>query len=493
MSPWSTANETSDALGALVAAATRQVEAHSWLGAIISSDRQSHSFVGLAQTLEVCGFKPVHVPAAVPADFASLQDMLAEAFGNGTHHAAGLTPFEVGCFLSHKRALAALARSRFQWGAVFEEDATLHASVLPSHAALLIQRAIAAAASEAVLYLGACSPRCANATTTTAHGLPPWLLSGARCLAYCTHAYALSARRAASFFESVFCHGGPCGRDCAKRRCYMDWAMSRHFLRGHDAWIVGGGFQSPWVGDHRGLFVQNRTTMLKGGTTLRRSFQWRNSSLGQGPPPSPPPSPSPSSPPPSPPPTAAASAEGSRFFETALKTTTHGYIRMQYLLPEVSRSCAPLHSKKSIIWIGAAPGAGKTTIAKRFQQYGFTTLECEDKWARKNRLESIYNGSLLAANLQSSLIVAACDETYLLRAPDMVVPILILPTFDVYTERWKNRNPKDTQHHNERFNSSVRISMEMNTKVRVLHQYVEESVDETVRRICEIVKQEQRL
>ena len=101
MSPWSTANETSDALGALVAAATRQVEAHSWLGAIISSDRQSHSFVGLAQTLEVCGFKPVHVPAAVPADFASLQDMLAEAFGNGTHHAAGLTPFEVGCFLSH--------------------------------------------------------------------------------------------------------------------------------------------------------------------------------------------------------------------------------------------------------------------------------------------------------------------------------------------------------------------------------------------------------
>ena len=166
---------------------------------------------------------------------------------------------------------------------------------------------------------------------------------------------------------------------------------------------------------------------------------------------------------------------------------------MQYLLPEVSRSCAPLHSKKSIIWIGAAPGAGKTTIAKRFQQYGFTTLECEDKWARKNRLESIYNGSLLAANLQSSLIVAACDETYLLRAPDMVVPILILPTFDVYTERWKNPNPKDPQHHNERFNSSVRISMEMNTKVRVLHQYVEESVDETVRRICEIVKQEQRL
>ena len=417
--------------------------------------------------------------------------MLAEAFGNGTHHAAGLTPFG-SVASSRTSALAALARSRFQWGAVFEEDATLHASVLPSHAALLIQRH-RSCRQRSGLVLGrlrfALRKRNHDHCTRLAA-----VASERRALPGVLHARVRALRQA---------------RGLLLRECLLPRRAVRPRLR--QAALLHG------LGDVAALPARARRVDRR--RRLREPVGRRPPRLVRAEPDddaqgrhhvAPQLSVAQQLARPGPSAVAAALAitvvaatlastdgggvgEGSRFFETALKTTTHGYIRMQYLLPEVSRSCAPLHSKKSIIWIGAAPGAGKTTIAKRFQQYGFTTLECEDKWARKNRLESIYNGSLLAANLQSYLIVAACDETYLLRAPDMVVPILILPTFDVYTERWKNRNPKDTQHHNERFNSSVRISMEMNTKVRVLHQYVEESVDETVRRICEIVKQEQRL
>ena len=261
VSPWSTANETSDALGAHVAAAVgpgsvdraQLARRHHQLrppGPQLRRPRANARAVWL-RGRETC--RPLSRRLRVATGYA------CGGVWRGTHHAAGLTPFEVGCFLSHKRALAALARSRFHWGAVFEEDATLHASVLPSHAALLIQRAIAAAASEAVLYLGACSPRCA-ATTTTAHGLPPWLLSGARCMAYCTHAYALSARHAASFFESVFCHGGPCGRDCARAAlttmpsCAGD---REHRRRGRRARARGSSAtareSARWVGDHARL------------------------------------------------------------------------------------------------------------------------------------------------------------------------------------------------------------------------------------------------
>lgn len=172
------------------------------------------------------------------------------------------------------------------------------------------------------------------------------------------------------------------------------------------------------------------------------------------------------------------------FFENAISTTRRGYVKMHYLLPQVSRTCAALHSNRSVIWLGGPPGVGKTTITKRFQQYGFTTLECEDPWASHDRLESIRNASILAAQMQTSLVVAACYETFLSRAPATVVPILIFPTPKLYRERWKQRDPHDKQDHANRYAKSARVSN--HTNVHVLHQYTRETVDETVRRICEM-------
>jgi len=70
-----------------------------------------------------------------------------------------------------------------------------------------------------------------------------------------------------------------CGADCKHRPCYMDWAYYRHFTRGREAWVVGGGLRSPWAVDHRGLFIQNRSTLLGNnvsGTSLARKFAWKS-------------------------------------------------------------------------------------------------------------------------------------------------------------------------------------------------------------------------
>jgi len=113
--------------------------------------------------------------------------------------------------------------------------------------------------------------------------MPIGVLRTSACVAYCTHAYALSQTRAANFFEDVFCHNGTseCGRECEARPCFMDWAMTRYLKRSGGAWIVGGGLRSPWNVGHRGVFIQNRSAVLGNSvsdTALHSNFQWSNDS-----------------------------------------------------------------------------------------------------------------------------------------------------------------------------------------------------------------------
>ena len=240
----------------------------------------------------------------MPHHFADLQEMLLELFGDSSRHVKRLSPFELALLISHKRALSAIACGAHAWGAVFEDDAYLHESAPPSHAAYLIKRAFATARAHTVVYLGSCDPRCevGNAETTVGD-LPLGLLRGGICRAYCTHAYALSRSHASSFFADVFnCHDGPdrCGRECQRRPCFMDWAMTRHFLTDqnvgmrttrHDvkAWVLAGGLRSPWASDHHGLFIQNRSAALGNnvsGTSLHGTYEWPSAQDNQhsGPP-----------------------------------------------------------------------------------------------------------------------------------------------------------------------------------------------------------------
>lgn len=264
-----------------------QVPTGAWLGAIISNSVLSERYAATAAAAASCGFKPVHVQAARPAHYANTAEMILELFGDrAVRRVARLSAFEVGLLISHKRALLTIANSEHSWGAVFEDDAYLNDAVAPAHAAQLLQRTFALASERTLVYTGSCSPQCLAATQMLG-GLPLGLLNDGKCHAYCTHSYALSRRYAATFFADVFgCHTGGeregCGHECKRLPCFMDWAMTRYFLRSEEhndsAWVLGGGLKSRWASDHRGLFVQNRSGGNNvSGTALHHRFKWAKS------------------------------------------------------------------------------------------------------------------------------------------------------------------------------------------------------------------------
>lgn len=267
---------------------TQSPPTNAWLGTIISLNASGGRYQAVATAVAACGFEAHHVPAAMPDQYADLEEMMIELFGtHGPRKIMRMSAFELGLLISHKRALTAIARGRHTWGAIFEDDAILHPAVSPWQSGHLLQKAFLAAGtgSSTVIYLGACAPQCNADANRSEHApveaLPLGLLHGGACRGYCTHAYAVSRKHAGAFFDDVFeCNRGSaqCGAECRYRPCFMDWAFSRHFMRGHTAWLLGSGLSSPWRDDHRGLFIQNRSAAggnNVSGTSLSRQYRWK--------------------------------------------------------------------------------------------------------------------------------------------------------------------------------------------------------------------------
>ena len=79
------------------------------------------------------------------------------------------------------------------------------------------------------------------------------------------------------------------------------------------------------------------------------------------------------------------------YWKNKQKTTTRGYrIISPPLNSLVYEVCYKLLIKQHIIWLGGPPGVGKTSCAKRFQDYGFMAMDCEDSWnSTKDRRLSV--------------------------------------------------------------------------------------------------------
>lgn len=255
-----------------------------WLGVIISANVSGDRYRSVASSVTSCGFVAHHVQAVTPKSYTSMEEMLDELFGTVNRRATRMSPYEVGLVLSHRRALFAIARGPYAWGAIFEDDAYLHQELLPWQAAHMLHKTFTAAGSSSntFVYLGACGPTCQvdiglSGNIHADRDLPTRLLRGGHCRGFCTHAYALSRNHATTFFNDVFdCGNGTerCGAECAKRPCFMDWAFHRHFTRGHAAWLLGAGLSSPFAAEHRGIFVQNRTGVSNRGTTLSGRYKF---------------------------------------------------------------------------------------------------------------------------------------------------------------------------------------------------------------------------
>ena len=170
------------------------------------------------------------------------------------------------------------------------------------------------------------------------------------------------------------------------------------------------------------------------------------------------------------------------FWVTKMKTTKdRGLSITPKLHSKISTTCNHLHKSNSVLWIAGAPGAGKSTITKRFQEYGFTVLDCEDDWA-KGSFKKLLSATQHALKTRTTVIFAACYEHFLTKSPDRVIPVLLLPSHSVYTDRWKTRRPTDNQPHEARYAASIEVAKK--PRVLVIKQPEKECVDKTVLRIC---------
>ena len=110
-------------------------------------------------------------------------------------------------------------------------------------------------------------------------------------------------------------------------------------------------------------------------------------------------------------------------------------------------------------------------------------------WSEEEkRMESAHDNSTTR-----STVIAACYTEFLLGRPPDVVPVVLHPTYDVYTNRWKQRqavNPNkkthDTQLHQKKWKQQKNLLKKKGPDAIIIKQESEqECVDATVLRICQ--------
>ena len=95
--------------------------------------------------------------------------------------------------------------------------------------------------------------------------------------------------------------------------------------------------------------------------------------------------------------------------------------------------------------------------------------------------------------LNTSFVFGACHCGNLVQAPKYVIPILILPDINVYKRRFKKRNPNDIQDYKESHKECQILAKKIAEKkvkyknILVLHQPIDECIDVTIYRICELI------
>ena len=158
------------------------------------------------------------------------------------------------------------------------------------------------------------------------------------------------------------------------------------------------------------------------------------------------------------------------------------------LRSEVSTACSKLFERRHVVWITGPPGSGKTTVTKRFQEYGFMAMDCEDPWAAGNRTKNLIRTSHeVFVNGASSYVFAACFLKILRSKPSFVDTVLLFPNKRVYHQRWTTRNPNDNSKNDKQWLLAATMAKlyKNDASVSIIDQSTSECVDQTVFRICQ--------
>jgi len=180
-------------------------------------------------------------------------------------------------------------------------------------------------------------------------------------------------------------------------------------------------------------------------------------------------------------------------------STKRGYKVVEpELRAEVNLECSDLFHRRRVLWIVGPPGSGKTTVTRRFQDYGFMTLDCEDPWVRKLRRGGASSATVMTRistdawlHGTTSFVFGACYVKILAGKPNFVDAVILSPDKEVYTKRWKTRNSRDKQRNDQQWRLMQQVAQNFSSdlKVHVIRQDThDECVDATVMKICRSVK-----
>lgn len=155
----------------------------------------------------------------------------------------------------------------------------------------------------------------------------------------------------------------------------------------------------------------------------------------------------------------------------------------------VSRACSGMFDRRRVLWITGPPGSGKTTLALRFQEYGFMAMDCEDPWANfGNRTKNLIRASqFVLENGTTTHVFAACFVKILWSKPPNIDVAVLFPNSKVYRQRWMARNPNDLQNPSKqwKFTSDLAKSFKKDASVHIIHQSSSaECIDQTIYKIC---------
>ena len=150
------------------------------------------------------------------------------------------------------QAVAVLSIGEDDFAYLFEDDVAVHPSVNRRQLASILDFSSSLARKDGLLYLGSCAPQCGGKLTRT-HDKVTY----AKCSCFCTHALAITRRRARSLASDL--HSNMVEHDFVSPISHVhDELLRLYSLYNNLSWVAGTNLVSPENAGHFGVFYQNR-------------------------------------------------------------------------------------------------------------------------------------------------------------------------------------------------------------------------------------------
>ena len=215
-------------------------------------DRWQHT----RDVLQAVGFAKPHRFVPVEASQANADaESRAEAYDAVVNTSSIVSQRQLAIratFFRLFQAVAVLSIEEDDFAYLFEDDVAVHPSVSRRKLASILDFSSSLARKDGLLYLGSCAPQCDGKLTRTHDEV-----TYAKCSCFCTHALAVTRRRARSLAGDL--HSNMVEHGIVSSTSHVHDDLLRHYsMYRNFSWVAGINLVSPENAGHLGVFYQNR-------------------------------------------------------------------------------------------------------------------------------------------------------------------------------------------------------------------------------------------